>query len=372
MLARRWLTAAKRRAIESAEAARSRAQTPTAVALLIVAEAGRFAIMAGLAGVLAAAAVAALILAALVEVLYGRPWVFVVAGALVVAAGVLAQRLALRLLAWKQVLARPRKRNQVFISYRTREHAEEAAEAARILEQHSLGSFLARPGTMTKAPDHPLGGFQALKLFQVGGLDADLQRALIASDSILFFVSGAESRPGYIERLRDTADTMIAMALFFTGLSRTFWRYVWYASIYGRGLMPRLTTQLDRRSWQDWELAIARQLGLPLVKVGVQHDPHRRADDEDLIECARESFADDFAARVVPRLSAGVREELRVSPTVPHVVGAVLVYAVAALALALTFLAIAALLLLYFAGALALALTLLAVALLLLVSALLG
>jgi hypothetical protein len=365
------LTAAKRRAIESAEAARSQAKTPQAVALLIVAEAGRFALFAGLAGVLAAAGVAALMLAALVAILYGWPWLFVVAGALLAAAGVLGRRLAIRLLAWKEVLVRPRKRDQVFISYRTNEHAEVATEAARILEQHALGSFLARPGTMTKGPDHPLGGFQALKLFQAGGLDADLQRALIASDSILFFVPVTESRPGYIERFRDTADTVIAMVLFFSGLSRTFWRFVWYASIYGRGLMPRLTTQLDRRSWQDWELAIARQLGLPLVKVGVQPRPGG-ADDEDLIECPRESFADSFAARVVPRLSAAVREELRVSPTVPQVVGGVLVYAVAALALMLTFLAVALLLLLYFAGTLALVLTLLAVALVLLVRALVG
>jgi hypothetical protein len=302
-----------------------------------------------------------------VAALYGMPWLFVLAGALLAAAGALAFHLTTRLAAWRQVLARPQKRNQVFISYRTSEHAEEAAEAARILDERSLGCFLARPGTMTKDADHPLRAFQALKLFQLGGLDADLQRALIASDSMLFFVPGTESRGGRIQELRDTADSLIAAAVFSSGMSRTFWRFMWYASIYGKSVKPRLSAQLDRRTWQDWELAIARQLGLVLIRVSVEPE----VADEEAITCRRDSFADDFTERVLPRLSVAVRDELEVAPTVPYIAANVLVGLMAALTLVLMVVGVSLLLVLYFGGALALAVTLAAVAMLMGVRAIL-
>ena len=204
---------------------------------------------------------------------------------------------------------------------------------------------------MTKDADHPLRAFQALKLFQLGGLDADLQRALIASDSMLFFVPGTESRGGRIQELRDTADGLIAAAVFSSG----------------KRVMPRLSAQLDRRTWQDWELAIARQLGLVLVRVSVEPE----VADEEAITCRRDSFADDFTERVLPRLSVAVRDELEVAPTVPYIAANVLVGLMAALTLVLMVVGVSLLLVLYFGGALALAVTLAAVALLLGVRAIL-
>jgi hypothetical protein len=104
--------------------------------------------------------------------------------------------------------------------------------------------------------------------------------------------------------------------------------------------------------------------------VSVQLRPRGATDDEELVECRRESFADDFTVRVVPRLLAAVREELRVAPAVPQIVITLLLYIVGALSLTLTLLAVSLLLLLDLAGTLALALTLVAVALVLLVRAL--
>jgi hypothetical protein len=371
LVTNRWVVAAKHRAVESAQEARSRAQTPREAGLLVADECRRFAVLACSAGALAAGGLATVVVGVVVEALYGVHWLFVLATALLAAAGALAFHLATRLAAWKEVLARPRKRNQVFISYRTREHAEEAAEAARILGRRSLGCFLARPGTMTKGTDHPLRGFQALKLFQLGGLDADLQRELIASDSMVFFIPGTASRPKYLQELRDFTDAAIAAVLFCNGLSRTFWRFIWYASIYGKQVMPRLSAQIDNRSWQDWEMAIARQLGLVLVRVSVDPAGGGGDDDEEVIRCRRDSFASDFAARVLPRLSAAVRDELEVTPIVPLIAAYVLVGLITALTLVLIVVGASLLLVLYFGGVLALAVTLAAVSVVLGVRAIL-
>src|SRR5204863_4252440 len=100
-------SAALRNAAESAEAKRARARDSRAVGGLIAAEAGRFALFAGVAGVLLASGLAALVVAAVVAIVYGWPWLFPAAGLLLAASGVTGARTAIELLAWKHVLSRP-------------------------------------------------------------------------------------------------------------------------------------------------------------------------------------------------------------------------------------------------------------------------
>ena len=81
--------------------------------------------------VVASASVLGPSLAAAVLSVADWPWLFALAVLLLACAAAAGVRGAIMLVAWKRVLVRPRRRNQVFISYRTREHAEEAEKEAK-------------------------------------------------------------------------------------------------------------------------------------------------------------------------------------------------------------------------------------------------
>ena len=223
-----------------------------------------------------------------------------------------------RMLRIKAFVERPRRRNQVFISYRTAEHAEAAARAATLLRGEGWSVYFAEAGELHVDPSHRFYAFRALGLFQLGELDSDLQRALNKSDAMVYFVPKGR-RPAIAHMLRDHIDALGSLLLFQSGMTPTFWRYLWYMGIFERSIEPASVRRaFTLSSWQSWELAVARQLGVVVVKVALgQTQIDSR--DEELVGCREEALESDFDRMVLPRLRQQRRVELEVRGPLPAV-----------------------------------------------------
>jgi hypothetical protein len=216
----------------------------------------------------------------------------------------------------------PRRRNRVFLSYRTAEHATYAERVARVLTEAGVGVFFAGSGGLKVSEDDPSAAFRQLGLFQMADLDADLQAELAECDAVVYFVPTTERRLRLRQVLKDSADALGAALLFESGRSRAFWRSVEYTGVYGRGFAPAVRL-FDLQGWQDWELSMARQLGLVTVKLQLGEDTAGDADpnDEELVIIQRETLERDVADRILPLLREAARPELEPSGLFP-VIGA--------------------------------------------------
>jgi hypothetical protein len=247
-----------------------------------------------------------------------------------------------RILRSKELLARPRRRDRVFISYRTDEHAVAAARVADVLRAGGLGVYFARSGEVAVDPARPLSALRTLGLFQTGELDADLQRALAGSDAIVYFVPNTGRRVAIWQQLKDTLDAFVALLVFWSGMTRTFWRTMLYTTLYERPMPPVAFTKLfGLGTWQAWELATARQLGLAVVKLRVGDDPDEDGDEES-VRVRPELLESDVELAVLPHLRAVVRTELEVQPLVPTLMLIAVGWVVLGLAVPLSLLAIGA------------------------------
>lgn len=242
------------------------------------------------------------------------------------------------LLESKRELEAPRRRNQVFISYRTAEHGPYAQRLVEVLHGAGIDVFFASSGEVTVDADRPYTELRALGLFQMGGLDGDLQRGLIESDAVVYFVPLAERRLGAWQVMKDTVDGLIAWLMFQSGLTIAFWRSFWYASVYGRTLTPAVRI-FDLMSWQAWELAMARQLDLAILKVIV--DGGSAQLDEEGILCHSDSLESDYRTKILPRLQEAVRTELKVEGPLPIMGLAAVISAALVVVLVVTVLALA-------------------------------
>ncbi len=253
-----------------------------------------------------------LVLGMAVFILDGTTWPAVAGSATLAVAGATGWVAYLWLLACKRRFEAPRYRNQVFISYRTREHGEYARRLSAMLQAEGIGVFFADSGAVLLGSKPALPAFVLLRylgFFQTGGLDADLQRGLIRSDALLYFVPTSARRIRLWQRLKDTLDSFGGWLVFYSGLTPTTWRFFWYAGMYNRRMMPALRLG-DLQSWQAWELTLAEQLGLVVVKLIVDAEPEQLA--EEIVLCRSETLESDFTTKVVGRLRDATRTELKV------------------------------------------------------------
>ncbi|MEA2193354.1 MAG: hypothetical protein QOI73_3475 [Solirubrobacteraceae bacterium] len=281
-------------------------------------------------------------LGAVLVVFDGVAWVLPVGCVVMVGAVVTAWRAHRRILRCKELLAQPRRRDQVFISYRTDEHAVDAARVAAVLRAGGLGVYFARPGDVAFDPARPLSALRTLGLFQTGELDADLQRAMAGSDAIVYFLPNTGRRPAIWRSLKDSLDAVIALVVFWSGMTRTFWRTMLYTTVYERPLSPVAFTKLfGLGTWQAWELATARQLGLVVVKLRVG-DGAGEDGDQETVCLHSETLESDVERTVLPQLRAAVRTELEVQPLVPTLMLIALGWVILGSAVPLSLLAIGA------------------------------
>jgi hypothetical protein len=303
-------------------------------------EAAAFAALAVATVVLLALGVAAVVIGVLALTLEGTAGPLVVGCALLIGAAAAGWATYRRLLRLKDRVETRQRSNQVFVSYRTSEHASAAARAAQTLRDHGMGAYFAEPGATGVDLHHPLAAFRVLGLFQAGGLDADLQRALARSDAVLFFVP--TSRPAFRlwQGMKDQLDGWLSMFLFASGVTPTFWRWVWYMGVYGRQLSPVAVHKvLAAETWQAWELAVARQLGVAVVKVGLGEEGGASPDPE-LLVCDAAALERDLRRAVIPRLREATSQALQVEGPFPLAVLMLAGWGTLALVAATTLLAV--------------------------------
>src|SRR5262249_46890043 len=114
------------------------------------------------------------VLGILVLVLDGVSWPVVVGGLLLVVTAGTGWTASRWMRRWFSQLGRPPTREQVFISYRTAEHAAPAELLELVLRAVGIDVYLAKSGNLGRDLPHPLTPFRVLGLFQTGGLDAEL------------------------------------------------------------------------------------------------------------------------------------------------------------------------------------------------------
>ncbi len=269
--------------------------------------------------VLASLSIATTVVGALALVLDGALVLLWLATSLLAAALAAGAGSVVAFRRWFALLGAPPERRQVFISYHTAEHADAAELLLASLSRAGLPAFWAPPDGLEVADLQGVKPLAALKLFQTAGLDAMLQSQLLASHSLVFFERSRTDRVRWLARMREFYDAVLAQVRFCSGLTQTFWRYVYHGLLYNRPISPAaLLPTLS--SWQSWELLVARQLDLVVVRVRLaeeEGEPPSAAGGDDPIACRRARLAEDLDAKVVPRLQGAVRERWQPSMLVP-------------------------------------------------------
>ena len=159
---------------------------------------------------------------------------------------------------------------------------------------------------------------RGLGLFKMADLDADLQDELARCDAVVYMVPTTERRLGLKQLLKDQVDALGAAVLFETGRSRAFWRSAFDKGIYGRGFSPA-PRLFDLQGWQEWELRMARELGLLVVKVRIGDEPSDEdaAQDDELVTCRPERLEQDVAEKVLPRVRSASRPDPELAGLLP-------------------------------------------------------
>jgi hypothetical protein len=255
-------------------------------------------------------AIATVIVGALALLLDGEPWVLVAGGALVTVpiatwavAGIRVAQMSYR---------PPARRNQVFVSYRTREHGELAARATEILSDEGLRPYFARDGDLGTMAS-PFAMFRESGFFQLGELDHDIQDALIGADAMVYFVPDEDVHVSSWRQSRDWLESLVVMFCNVAPLTASSFRAAWLGVVYGRLLPPIAYFKFAGASWQSWELQTAKAIGLDIVRI-VTDVPPKKLPTTSVIECQAASFETDFREKVLPTLRMAVREEFEVQP----------------------------------------------------------
>ncbi len=203
--------------------------------------------------------------------------------------------------------------NQVFLSYKTRQHSEYVESIAEVLEAEGLEVWFDR---RRRVPP-----------WQAYGLDYLIKKGLNQSDSLLFLVPRPDQdRPGMIQRFREQADFAMTGLLMSLGLSAGFWYGVWYRVLFGKNIIRLPLHLLDhsQESWQQWEERVSTELGLGIIRVVVAgssdqahladpsgHTIHVESMREDLLRTVVPLLKE--RRRVPPKLKADVRKLVRLS-----------------------------------------------------------
>lgn len=273
------------------------------------------------------------VLGLLVLLLDGVTWP-ILAGCATLVAGVALGTVSYRRhRAVREYRSKPRHRNRVFISYRTAEHSADAERVARVLSEAGVGVFFAGRGDLDVTQEGLSGAARELGLFKMADLDADLHGELAACDAVVYFVPTTERRLGVKQYLKDQLDALGAGLLFETGRSRAFWRSVFDKGVHGRGFSPA-PRLLDLQGWQEWELSMARELQMVVVKVRLEQNGAVDNDrsDEELVTYRRETLERDITDRILPRVREAVRADLQPAGLFP-MLGATAVALVGAIAM---------------------------------------
>ena len=255
-----------------------------------------------------------LLLGIFVLILEGVFWVSITGILMILIASVIGWKAYRWFTECKKRFESPRKRNQVFISYRTAEHSKYAEKLAEILQNEGIKVFFARPDQILMNRENLLTVFRLLGLFQIGGLDADLQKALIESDAMVYFVPILKRKIGSWRNVKDTFDNIISQILFRSGVTPTTWRYFWYMGMFGRSVAPA-PRMFNVISWQSWELAIASQINLNVIKLKISKEIENNK--EYLTICQPETLETDFKQKILPKLRNVIRKELKIEGSFP-------------------------------------------------------
>lgn len=203
--------------------------------------------------------------------------------------------------------------NQVFISYKTRQHGDYVESIADVLEAEGLEVWFDR---RRRVPP-----------WQAYGLDYLIKKGLNQSDSLLFLAPRPdEHRADMVQRLREHVDFALTGLFMSFGLSAGFWYGMWYRVLFGRNIIrsPLHLLNHSRESWQQWEERVSTELGLGIIRVVVA-DPGKNAPAADpsghtiRVESMREDLLQTVVPilkerrRVPPQLKADVRKLVRLS-----------------------------------------------------------
>ena len=199
---------------------------------------------------------------------------------------------------------------RIFISYRTREHAEYVEPLARALSSRGFTPLFDQQRDLENYR------FGDLDLPLTGGLAFALRDILGAADAAVVLVPSAvphEKRP--LQRFRERLDLFL-LALAFEGGTVTGGLLYRFVTEWERHWYEIDTTKRLDENWQAWERRVSELLGVPIAFAAIPDGNASTGPAEGAVVLEHARLDEQVETRLVPRLHelVGTRRPLERSP----------------------------------------------------------